>query len=103
MGRAGCVTQGAWQQGLAVAEAQGTRRRGALHSQQQEHCSLPPAAAEASTARPWSQPPIVPQPLTPTSCVQGYKMDDLLTSYVQQLLSTVNKQRGSQAPALAEL
>ncbi|XP_014693242.3 unconventional myosin-VIIb isoform X1 [Equus asinus] len=33
----------------------------------------------------------------------GYKMDDLLTSYVQQLLSTVNKQRGSQVPALAEL
>ncbi|XP_040475245.1 unconventional myosin-VIIb isoform X2 [Ursus maritimus] len=32
----------------------------------------------------------------------GYKMDDLLTSYVQQLLSSVNKQRGSQAPALAD-
>ncbi|XP_032261983.1 unconventional myosin-VIIb [Phoca vitulina] len=32
----------------------------------------------------------------------GYKMDDLLTSYVQQLLSTMNKQRGSQAPAQAD-
>ncbi|XP_042850117.1 unconventional myosin-VIIb isoform X3 [Panthera tigris] len=28
----------------------------------------------------------------------GYKMDDLLTSYVQQFLSTMKKQRGSQAP-----
>ncbi|XP_032209871.1 unconventional myosin-VIIb isoform X2 [Mustela erminea] len=33
----------------------------------------------------------------------GYKMDDLLTSYVQQLLSTMNKQQGSQAPAQADL
>lgn len=28
-------------------------------------------------------------------------MDDLLTSYVQQLLSAMNKQWGSKAPALA--
>ncbi|KAM8787797.1 unconventional myosin-VIIb [Rhynchonycteris naso] len=32
----------------------------------------------------------------------GYKMDDLLTSYVQQLLSTMNKKQGSQAPGLAD-
>ncbi|XP_023565487.1 unconventional myosin-VIIb [Octodon degus] len=31
----------------------------------------------------------------------GYKMDDLLSSYVQQLLSVVNKQRGSRGPPLA--
>ncbi|XP_042638986.1 unconventional myosin-VIIb [Orycteropus afer afer] len=31
----------------------------------------------------------------------GYKMDDLLTSYVQQLLSTVNKHQGSRALAVA--
>ena len=38
------------------------------------------------------------QPPAPLSPVQGYKMDDLLTSYVQQFLSTMKKQRGSQAP-----
>uniref|UniRef100_H0XC39 Unconventional myosin-VIIb n=1 Tax=Otolemur garnettii TaxID=30611 RepID=H0XC39_OTOGA len=31
----------------------------------------------------------------------GYKMDDLLTSYVQQLLSTMNKQQGSKSLPLA--
>ncbi|KAM6217467.1 unconventional myosin-VIIb [Rhynchocyon petersi] len=31
----------------------------------------------------------------------GYKMDDLLSSYVQKLLYTVDKQRGSRAAALA--
>lgn len=43
------------------------------------------------------------QPPTPPFPIQGYKMDDLLTSYVQQLLSTMNKQQGSQAPAQADL
>ncbi|XP_063114886.1 unconventional myosin-VIIb isoform X2 [Cavia porcellus] len=33
----------------------------------------------------------------------GYKMDDLLSSYVQQILNVVNRHRGSQATALAVL
>lgn len=55
------------------------------------------------TARPWSNPPTGPHNLQPhPSHVQGYKMDDLLTSYVQQLLSVVNKQRGARASAPAD-
>lgn len=75
---------------------------GGLCSQQQEPCSPLHTLSSVSlrqkhgtaTAPHGLQPPLSP--------VQGYKMDDLLTSYVQQLLSSVNKQRGSQAPALAD-
>lgn len=46
-------------------------------------------------------PGLSSQPDNPLSPAQGYKMDDLLTSYVQQLLSTVSKQRGSKTQATA--
>lgn len=30
-------------------------------------------------------------------CFQGYKMDDLLTSYISQMLTAMSKQRGSRS------
>lgn len=47
--------------------------------------------AEAGPPKPWSTPCLTVPHLP---LMQGYKMDDLLTSYVQQLMSTVNRQRG---------
>lgn len=32
---------------------------------------------------------------SPCHCFQGYKMDDLLTSYISQMLTAMSKQRGS--------
>lgn len=48
---------------------------------------------ELGTAGPGQAPADSPTP------VQGYKMDDLLTSYVEQLLSTVNRPQVAWAPA----
>ena len=35
--------------------------------------------------------------LSSCCCFQGYKMDDLLTSYISQMLTAMSKQRGSRS------
>lgn len=99
-GRAGRVTQGgnkAWQGGLWSQGGKGTRgpAAGALFlSSRPARCVT---EAEVGPRKLWPKPRLaVPLRLRPhpsPAPVQGYKMDDLLTSYVQQMLSTVNKQR----------
>lgn len=98
-GRAGRVTQG--HQGLAGSSVVlgGMRTQGPdtvllLSSPRLPGVSLRQKLGPQALvhALPNCTPPCLTVPHLPL--MQGYKMDDLLTSYVQQLISTVNRQRG---------
>lgn len=66
-------------------------------------CCRGPASVRVSVRWSWAPPGLAKPSADPTDSdppipVQGYKMDDLLTSYVEQLLSTVNRPQGARAP-----